>query len=117
MISIGAVKVLKHTIMEDKTCAVIQCAAHFLYKKIYFPVPNTLSSNTWNFIFTQNMRNPGNILLSKLSNEIMRREHVRFRCGPINYNKLSKRRYGRGPLKTLYEIIALSNDDIDDLYS
>jgi len=94
--------------MENKTCAIIQCAPSFLYKKIYFSVPDTLSPNTWSFIITQNMKNTGHILLTKSIEEKYNGQCVRLRGnGPIDYKKLSKRRYGRGPLKTLHELIEI----------
>jgi hypothetical protein len=105
--------------MENK-CAVIQCGAPFLYKKIYFTVPNRLTPNTWNFIIGQNMKNPGRILLSTLDNEKIMKDCVWYHGSePINYSKLCKIRRRRIPVYRSREYIVESSSDSDtddDLY-
>lgn len=89
---------------------IVRCASDFLYKKVYFKSSNTPTPNTWSFIVTQNMKQPGCISLTNIPEETLKEKYVRLKV-PINFSKLSKRLRRRIPLMPIYQYTKGDSDD------
>jgi hypothetical protein len=85
---------------------IVRCASAFLYKETYFKSSKGLTPNTWSFIITQNMKQPGCISLTNVPEEKLAQIYVRLSgTGPIDFSKLSKRPKRRIPLMPIYYYI------------
>jgi hypothetical protein len=83
---------------------IVRCASAFLYKEAYFKSSKGLTPNTWSFIITQNMKQPGCISLTNRPKEWLIEKYVRLSGnGPIDFSKLSKRPKRRIPLMPIYQ--------------
>lgn len=97
---------------------IVKHASAFLYKETYFKTTNILAPNTWSFVITQNMKQPGCISLTKVPEEKLIQQYVRLSgAGPVNFRKLRKRPIRRIPLMPLYEYTnELSDSSKEDFY-
>jgi len=76
---------------DKKKCVIIKVASPLFYKEGYFPIPKSLSTNTWTFITYQKIKGNSAMSFTTADNEEMIGDCVLLRGGPINYSKFSRR--------------------------
>jgi len=76
---------------DKKKCVIIKVASPLFYKEGYFPIPKSLSTNTWTFITYQKIKGNSAISFTTADNKKMIGDCVLLRGGPINYSKFSRR--------------------------
>jgi len=103
--------------MESGTYVVIQSTRQSMYKDIYFPSTNKITSNTLNFIMQENKKKPGLVTIRKYDDYIKNNCVLYRGTQPLDYYHL-RRRFSRFPILTKKQkngfYLDSLIDDIDD---
>jgi hypothetical protein len=82
----------KEFFCDKKKCVIIKVASPLFYKEGYFPIPKSLSTNTWTFITYQKIKGNSAMSFTTADNQEMISDCVRLRGSePINYSKFSRK--------------------------
>jgi hypothetical protein len=76
---------------DKKKCVIIKVASPLFYKEGYFPIPHSLSTNTWTFITYQKIKGCSAMSFTTADNEEMIGGCVPLTRGPIDYSKFSRK--------------------------
>lgn len=80
----------KEFFCDKKKFLIIKVATPLFYKEGFFPIPRSLSTNTWTFIAFLRMSGNNAVSFVTADNKERLRECLPLGHGPINYAKFSR---------------------------